>query len=394
MRVLYINHTLQKSGAGISLSTLLRHLPAGVEKFFILQKKAEIAGLLGAEEARTFRERFLAHFPTTQYNAPYSPALYGWHFAKSLLAPVRIRQLSRLWNPDLVHINETTMFPYVFAARSAGLPAVLHARTALATERRMEMAFMRRIGAMRGVRIACIDGEVKASLPAECQRIARVIYNPVELGSEPTPAEVAAQRAEWGFGPEHFVIGQVASLHPQKGIWLILDLAEKLCAEFPHLRFLLAGDTSPQAGEGPQFREAIAARGLSEKVVLPGYATKLAQVYASLDVALCIFGGGLGGVGRAAYEAAVSGTPLIATLPDPKNSATLEDGVTGLLFKPDDREGIAGAMRRLLADAPFRQRLGTQSKAVIGDRHAPTRIAAQVMGLYKEVRVESLASPR
>jgi len=392
VRVLFINHTLQKSGAGISLATLLRHLPERVEKYFVLQKKSEIGGLLGAEEANVFRERFLPQFPTTQYNGAYSILLYAWHFAKALLAFWRVRQLARRWQPDVLHINETTMLAYVFAARAIGLPVVMHARTAL-EKRPLEMAIMRRIGGLRGVRIACIDGEVLESLPAECKPIARVVYNPIELGATPAASEVTAQRAEWGFGPQHFVIGQVASLHSVKGIWLILDLAEKLCTQHPQLRFVLAGDTAAQAGEGPQLLDAIRARGLTGKVILPGYVTNLANVYASLDVALCLFGGGLGGVGRAAYEAAVSGTALIATLPDPKNSATLEDGVTGLLFTQDDREGIAQAMEKLLSDPPFRQKLGAQAKEVIADRHAPTRIATQVMRLYTEASEDSILAP-
>ena len=384
MRVLYVNHTLQKSGAGISLSTLLRNLPASVEKYFLIPTASEIDSMLGAAPQRTFRERFLCQFMTTLYTPQYSPVLFAWHLAKVPIALFRIRQLVRRWKIDLVHVNETTLIAYAFAARFAGVPVVLHARTAIAP-RRFERWLLARLGAMSRARIACIDSEVRDSLPAACRGIAEVIYNPIDLGPAPALAEIAAMRAAWGFDAGHVVVGQVASLHRQKGIWLILDLAEKLCAEFPLLRIVLVGDDSPDAGEGPQLRAAIEQRGLSGRVVLPGYDTRLAAVYAALDVALCLFGGELGGVGRAAYEAAVSGKPLVATVPDPTRSETIENGVSGLLFTHSDTAGIADALRKLITGAPLRASLGASAQASIGRRHSPAVVAESVVKLYAEL---------
>ena len=384
MRVLYVNHTAQKSGAGISLSTLLRHLPPGIGKFFLIPKASEIDAMLGATPERTYRERHLCQFMTTLYTPQYPPHLLAWHLAKIPVALWRIRRLVRRWKIDLVHVNETTLIAYALAARMAGVPVVLHARTAIAP-RPFERGLLARLGRMQHAGIACIDAEVRDSLPEACRGIARVIHNPIDLGPAPLPSEIAAMRAAWGCGPEHVVVGQVASLHRQKGIWLILDLAEKLCAEFPLLRFVLVGDDSPSAGEGPALRAEIAQRGLAGRVMLPGYDTRLAAMYASLDVALCLFGGELGGVGRAAYEAAVSGRPLVATVPDPTRSETLVDGVSGLLFTHTDTAGIADALRRLIASAPLRASLGASGQASIGRRHAPAAVAESVMKLYAEL---------
>ena len=48
-----------------------------------------------------------------------------------------------------------------------------------------------------------------------------------------------------------------------------------------------------------------------------------ATVHPSLDIALYLFGGGLGGVGHGAYEAAISGKLLVATFPDPVHRGLL-----------------------------------------------------------------------
>lgn len=384
MRVLFVNHTAQKSGAGISLATLLQALPARVAKFFLLPAECMIDGMLGAVPEQTYRERRLCQFMTTRYTPQYSALLMAWHLVKLPLAIARMHLLVRRWKIDLVHVNETTLVGYAFGARIAGVPVVLHARTAIAP-RPFERFLLARLGHMSRVRIACIDTEVRDSLPEPARQIAEVVYNPIDLGPVPAPADLAATRAAWGCAPGDIVVGQVASLHRQKGIWLILELAEKLCAEFPSLRFVLVGDTAAAAGEGPALAAEIGRRGLAGRVILPGYDTRLATVYAAFDVALCLFGGELGGVGRAAYEAALAGQPLVATLPDPRRSETLVHGVSGLLFTQDDRDGIAHALRTLVRDRTFREKLGASARAAIGPRHSPPAIARQITGIYEDL---------
>src|ERR1700720_684431 len=163
MNVFYINHTILKSGAAISLSTLVRRLPTQVRAFFMIRTKCEIADMLGAAPERTFRERFMVEFMTTLYVSPYPLWLFFWHVLKIPVAFLRMRQLKRKWNLDLIHANESTLLAYVFAARLAGLPVVLHARTALA-KRPFESFLLGRIGRLHGTRIVAIDGEEKASL--------------------------------------------------------------------------------------------------------------------------------------------------------------------------------------------------------------------------------------
>ena len=127
MNVLYINHTVLKSGAGISLSTLLRHLPAEVRQFFMLRPRCQIAQMLGATPERTFHERWMTEFMTTRYVSAYSPYLFLWHLLKAPLTIFRLARLKRRWSLDLVHLNETTLCAYALAASLVGLPVWLRA---------------------------------------------------------------------------------------------------------------------------------------------------------------------------------------------------------------------------------------------------------------------------
>ena len=65
--------------------------------------------------------------------------------------------------------------------------------------------------------------------------------------------------------------------------------------------------------------------------------------------------------GNAAHEAMARGTAVIGTKPGGLQDL-IHDGETGLLVPRGDVEALAGAMRRLLADQPLRERLGAAAR--------------------------------
>jgi glycosyltransferase involved in cell wall biosynthesis len=60
-----------------------------------------------------------------------------------------------------------------------------------------------------------------------------------------------------------------------------------------------------------------------------------------------------------AAEALACGTPVVAASQG-GIAEVVEDGRTGFLVPPRDRDGLAGALRRLLADAQLRRRMGAE----------------------------------
>ena len=380
-RVLYIDHTINKSGAAISLGALIKSLSSRVEPHFILRTNSEVEEIIGAVGKQTYFERFMPQFMTTLRTPQYSLILFVWHLAKIPMALVKVFFIIRKWRIHLIHLNETALLPYVFVGRLLRVPVVMHARGATAP-RPVEHFFLRQIGYLKKVAIIAIDEETLLSFPVKCWKISHVIYNPVDLGPEPSPEEIRKMRESWGCSPNDILIGQVASLHTSKGIWEILEFAAKICPKYPKVRFALVGDDRPEGGEGPQLRRAIAARKLDGRVILTGYESELSAVYGALDIALCLFSQRLGGVGRAAYEAALAGRPLVATLPDPDSSQTVKNGLTGLVFKPADKEGILAALCSLIESETKRIEIGEKAKKEIGNRHLPSLVAKQVESLY------------
>lgn len=384
MKVLYINHTIQKSGAAISLGTLIRHLLPSVQPYFLLRQGSEVDEIVGAQGQPSIHARFIAQVMTTMY-APGLPfPQFLWQLLKAPFCAYRAAWLARRWAVDLVHVNETTLLFDAWGCAHAGFPVIIHARTACAL-RPFEKMLMEKVGCLGQVAFVAIDDEVRGSLPESCRGKCEVVYNPIDLGPPARPEEVNALREAWGCNSETLVVGQAASLHAEKGVWDILKLAEATRQTLPKAKFVLVGDDRPNTGLGPELKKSVAQRNLESRVFFAGYQTNLAAVYGAFDVALCLFGGALGGVGRAAYEAALAGKPLIATLPDPLNSPTLKDGEMGLLFKQDDLEGMSEALVRLGRDPSYRTRLGESAKKSLGGRHDPKASAAAIFEIYQKL---------
>src|SRR5260370_7948699 len=102
----------------------------------------------------------------------------------------------------------------------------------------------------------------------------------------------------------------------------------------PRVRFVLVGDDSGEAGEGPQLRQAIRAKGLERRVILAGYRRDLSAVYGAFDISLFLFGKGLKRVGGTAFEAALAGRPGVVTPPGARRSPSTRTAHTATLPLP------------------------------------------------------------
>jgi glycosyltransferase involved in cell wall biosynthesis len=380
LKILYINHTNSLSGAGISLSLLLNSLPPEVGKFFLLHWRSQLAEQFGATPEITHSDYLLSMMHTTRYGADLPRSLRLFHSLKAKMSLPTLALLNLKWKPDLIHLNETSLVPYALAAVKLGMPVVVHARTVVNPDSR-GMQLLERHARHDRLKFVCIDPETRFSLPENCRKASEVIYNPVSL-REVSLEERMQKRESWKIPAGAIVVGQMASLHKEKGVWRILEIASEICKSQPNIHFVLAGDTSPRAGLGPELECAIQKVGLGKNVHLVGYEKDVALAYASFDIALCLFGEFLGAVGRAGYEAPLSGKALVATIPNPQQSDAVISGKTGLAFEPHDYRGVSNAIVSLSKSADQRESLGLSAKSYIGDRHDPKKHAEKIVQIY------------
>lgn len=164
-----------------------------------------------------------------------------------------------------------------------------------------------------------------------------------------------------GGGP--FRILCVGTLHEVKGQEYLVDACALLAAEGVDFICRLVGD-------GPSRRaleERIAARGLTDRVVLAGALPRdrVAHLLHEADVlaapSVPTDSGKREGIPVVLMEALGSGVPAVASdlsgIPE-----LVIDGETGLLVPPRDAAALADALTRLASDPVLRERLGVQGR--------------------------------
>jgi glycosyltransferase involved in cell wall biosynthesis len=221
--------------------------------------------------------------------------------------------------------------------------------------------------------------EIASRFPDAANRLREIALGPDEdLPSGPGRVEARARlRVD---GPLLLTVGTLLN---RRRLPTLLLATRLLARRFPGLVLDVVGDnrTHPRAD-----LEGLARRlGLQDRVRLSGFVSDaaLADRYAAADVA--IFLSEYEGFGLPALEAAARGVPLVLSR-DPSLGEVFKGAA--LLVDPRDPDAVAGAVARVLEDAPARSDLVERGLALAA-RHSWARTAS----LTRQALVEARDAP-
>jgi phosphatidyl-myo-inositol dimannoside synthase len=172
-----------------------------------------------------------------------------------------------------------------------------------------------------------------------------------------------AARLRLGLPPDALLVASVSRLVPRKGMDVLIEAVRRLRVSYPDLALVIAGSGRDEERLVTRARRAeVPVRFLGkvseeDKHALLGSADVFAMAcrnrWAGLEEE---------GFGIVFLEAAASGTPQVAG--DSGGAAeAVDDGVSGVVVRrPRDPGAVAGALRRLLADADLRRRMGVAAR--------------------------------
>jgi glycosyltransferase involved in cell wall biosynthesis len=204
----------------------------------------------------------------------------------------------------------------------------------------------------------------------------------------PAPSENGVSvRDDLGVPPGVGLIGAVGRLYPQKGyddlIRAIARIKESYSRPFRCLIF----------GHGPEearLRALIDELGVAGEVLLAGRREDIADVVRALDVA--VLSSKYEGMPLAILEYMAGGAAIVATavggVPE-----LIEDGVHGLLVKPERPEDLAAAMVRLLEDRALGARLGQAAQERQRANFDLEVVVRRLEDLYLELYASSRGAP-
>ena len=160
---------------------------------------------------------------------------------------------------------------------------------------------------------------------------------------------------------------------------LLIRAFARLAAEFPEWRLRLLGRNDTRNGE--RCRRLVRRLGVEGRVDFIGFSKSLADEYA--HAAFIAFPSTLEGFPLALLEAAKFGLCAVAHAALPGVADIVRNGETGFVTEPTV-EAYAEGLRRLMADAELRRRMGEQARAFCAERYSRERILDQWETLIKE----------
>ena len=196
------------------------------------------------------------------------------------------------------------------------------------------------------------------------------------------PGERSAARKRFGVTEDALVVSSVSRLVPRKGMDVLIDAAGILASDFPDLTVLISGE----GRDRERLEKKIDATSAPVRLLGAVPNAHLPALYGGSDVFAMLCRNRWAGLEQEGFgivflEAAACGVPQVAGQSGGSAEAVL-DGRTGLVVG-DPRhaggaQGAAEGLRRLLADAELRSRLGAHARQRVLDELSYDLLAARL----------------
>jgi sugar transferase (PEP-CTERM/EpsH1 system associated) len=300
----------------------------------------------------------------------------------SLRAVARLKRLFRDLGPDVVHTHQISALLYAGpAARSAGVPVIVHTEHGKHYAVRRRTRWLGRIAGRYADRFFCVSRDIAAEVAAH-----RVVANS-KIHIAPNGIETRRFRAgrdmleilrSLRIPIDAPVVGTVGRLSEVKRQDVLINAFASVKACVPEAHLLLVGD-------GPlshNLRKLSAELGLSDCVHFAGYQQR-PEAYLQLMTVFALTSRSEG-MPLVILEAWASGVPVVATrvggLPE-----LIDQGKTGLLSSPGDDTTLAADLCRLLTDKTLAATLSAAGRQRVESMFSVDRMAANYHRHYLEV---------
>ncbi len=202
-------------------------------------------------------------------------------------------------------------------------------------------------------------------LPLAPDTVQRLYYG--VTAPEPVSAEQRRElRRALGIPEETFAVGLVGRMEEQKGQHLLVDAVRSLRDEGCSVHASIIGP-SMDAGYLEQLRQRVTAAKLEESVQLHGPHKSPMDIMPAFDAVVLTTR--METFGLVLAEAMRCGVAVLGTdaggVPE-----IIEDGVSGLLFPPEDAAALAARLKRLIEDRALCGRIAAAGKARADDLFA------------------------
>lgn len=194
-------------------------------------------------------------------------------------------------------------------------------------------------------------------------------------------------RRDWGVRRDEILIGTIGRIQSGKGHLEFLEMAGRVAAQFPHVRFVIVGEPTrgEEARAAPVYRKAKELR-LDDRLLFAGFRSDIPAVLAALDI--FAFPSRAEAFGLVLIEAMAAGKAVVSTRCDGVLDI-IDEGVDGLMFAPMDIDDLSKQVTRLVQDDELRQRLAMAALEKAQTQFSREQMINKLYGIYREAQTDA-----
>ena len=384
--ILYIHHGKGLGGAPISLVNLVREIAAaGFSPVVAFLHDSQAITLFKDAGLSTLPPLNLMDFPHTKIY------WFRWYQAHRMLRClfdtlktifIVAPQLFKLVQPEIIHLNTSSLLGWGIAAWWLNIPVVWHIREPIAKGyfglRKKIIITIIKFCATKIVAICKSDG-----IPWQNSNKLCVVYNAVNAKL------FASTQTSMTSAPTILFLG---GLSKQKGSLFILEVFQEILRKIPTAKLIIAGDTSIPNCSNPlrQFSEAKSydtrcrnlINRLHNSLVLTGPTTAVPELFRKANV--LVFPAGVDHFARPVIEAGFMHVPAVASL-FPQLEELIIDKKTGLLLPFGEHKAWVYSLCQLLQQQELRARLSTAAYDFCTSKFSLTTQVEKIHTIYETI---------
>lgn len=295
--------------------------------------------------------------------------------------------------PDIVHVQYLApgLVP-IMAARLSGVQTIFATVHQSGRPHGLKAKMLLRLGSFLSIAFFSVSKAVEESWFGNAevlnpQNISRkrkhfTIYNAVDssiINQAVSSIDCNSIRKSLGLNG-HPVIGIVGRLRSEKGHLILLDAMVEVAKVIPEVKLLVVGDGPDRA----KLNERAKNLGIVDHILWLGEKeqSEVFNLYRVMDVVVVpsLFEG----FGLTAAEAMAAGRPVVASAVDGLNEI-VEDGVTGYLCSPGDKQSSAMSIIRLLSNSEKSNKMGEKGRKRVSDLFSFETFSRTWLAAYKEL---------
>ncbi len=181
--------------------------------------------------------------------------------------------------------------------------------------------------------------------------------------------------------PEGKTLLFVGRLIPYKGVEYLLMAMPKIIKNAPGAKLVIAGTGKLER----RLRSMVDEFGLGQNVLFLGSVENIAAYYHACDAFVLPSVNRAEAFGIVQLEAMACGKPVVSTEIGSGTSFVNKNGESGFVVRPKSAEALAGAVLRLLNNAPLRKKLGRNGYRRVKRLFTVQKMAKSVLEIYKKI---------